>query len=115
MAKINLKSQILRDLAGEPIYPNRVENGMLVEDKSKPALTIANLIVTNLIGEDAKATPEERFNNFRLASKIKDTEDEVELSIEELATIKKKVGENPMPLVVGRVWEALETLEKPKK
>jgi hypothetical protein len=117
MAKIDFNKRILRDLAGDPIYPNKVENNQLVEDKSKPPITISSIIVTNLLGEDSKATPTERFDNFRLASKIKDAKSEVELTIEEIATIKKKIGENPMPLVVGRVWEVLEGLEvsEPKK
>lgn len=111
MAKINLNEHLLRDLAGSEIYPQKIENGNVVEDKSKGPLTISGVVTTNLLAEDQKATPEERFNNFRLALKIKEAKGEIDLTIEEIAVIKKKIGDNPMPLVVGRVWEVLEALE----
>jgi hypothetical protein len=84
---------------------------MWVDDTSKPARTIADTISQQLVIEDQKATPEERFNNFALALKIKQGEGEVEYTLDELAAIKKRVGESPMPVIVGRVWEALG--EKP--
>jgi hypothetical protein len=109
MAKIDFKKCILKDLAGKPF-----EKANEVEGEPNLPVTIADVIQTNLLSEDKNATPTDRFNYYRLASRIKDAEGEVEFTLEELKLIKDKVGQNSMPLVVGRVWEVLDGLELKK-
>jgi len=111
MAKFDFKKLILKDLDDQPIFPQKVENGLLVNDTSLLVRTIADIIAQNLVSEDQKATPEKRFEYFQLALKIKAGKGEVDYSIEEMAMIKEKAGANPMPVVVGRIWEVIE----PKK
>jgi hypothetical protein len=119
MAKINFKQIELKDLAGEPftqLDPSGVETEC-PNCKEKNAaiipITLAGVIQANLLAEDRTSTPTDKFNAFRLAAKIKDGE-EVDFTLEELSLIKKKVGENTNPLIIGRVFEVLESLE-PKK
>jgi hypothetical protein len=109
MAKIDFKKCILKDLAGKPFEKvNEVEGGPNLP------VTIADVIQTNLLSEDQNATPTDRFNFYRLASRIKDAAGEVDFTLEELKLIKDKIGKNINPMVVGRVWEVLESLEAKK-
>jgi hypothetical protein len=110
MMKIDFKKLVLKDLNGDSMYPQKIENNMFVDDLSKPVMTIADAITANLIREDQKATPTERFDNFRLALKIREAQGEVGFTLEELTLIKNKVGDNPQPLIVGRVWEVINNL-----
>lgn len=112
MAKINFKTLILKDLNGAPMH-HFIEKE--VENEKKPVeveTTLADVIQTNLLAENASITSTERFDRFRLASKVKDSTDATDFTVEELALIKKVTGESRFPIVVGRVWEAVEALEK---
>jgi hypothetical protein len=113
MAKINFKSQNLLDLSGEAfkklvVPEEKIECPNCKQEYSKTEpITLAEVVQANLLSEDQKATPLEKFAAFKLASKIKDGE-EVDFTIEELALIKTKIGLNPNPVIVGRVFEFLE-------
>jgi hypothetical protein len=115
MAKINFEKHLLTDLKGKPIRPQKVENGVLVDDMTKDPRTIAETICLNLNSEDGKVTPEKRYKYFKLAEKISNAGGEVELTLEELTMIKEKIGEHPHPNVVGRVWDILESLQDNKE
>jgi hypothetical protein len=52
-------------------------------------------------------TPEEKFNRWKLATKISGQKD-VSLTAEELALIKKLIGKAFPPLVVGQAWTMLD-------
>ena len=110
MAKVNFKGQLFRDLAEKPITREEV-----VDEKTKETrtfdFTLAEVIQANLLSEDREGTPTDRFNKFLLAEKIKKSNGDVEVTVEELALIKKTIGNNPSPLVVGRVWQLLESLK----
>lgn len=91
--KIKLNEHIT-DFAGEPI------EGLSVGD------AIINSLMTMLKGEenmDGKA----KFELFALASKLHGKE-EVDLSLDEAAKIKDRVGRIYTPLIVGRLWNVLD-------
>lgn len=115
MAKIDFKVIEFKDLAGKVFQkPDETKSPYDPRNPGVPQPTIpvsvADMIQTCLLLEDTKVTPTERFDFFRLASKIKDGEGEIDFTLEELATIKKKAGENPNPLVLGRIWEVLNKI-----
>ncbi len=106
MAKINFKKQGLINLNGEQM--KRVE---FDEDKKEQRypMTLEDVVTMNLLKEDPTCTPTERFNRFLLSEKIKEAAGEVDLTVDELHMIKSVVGENPNPLLVGRVWKYIES------
>lgn len=106
MAKINFKKQPLLNLNG--VKMNRVE---LDENKQevRVSLNLDDVVMLNLNKEDSTCTPSERFSRFLLSEKIKEADGEVDLTVDELAMIKKVVGDNPNPLIVGRVWKYIES------
>jgi len=106
MAKINFKKQGLLNLNEKQI--NRVE---LDENKKEIEipLFLDEVVMGNLTKEDPTCTPTERFNRFVLAEKIKKADGEVDLTVDELGVIKKVVGEHPNPLIVGRIWNFIES------
>jgi len=54
---------------------------------------------------DQDMSGEDRFKLGRIASKIADTK---ELSVDELASVKERVGKFYMPTVVYKVWSILD-------
>ena len=106
MAKIDFKKQGLFNLNGQQI--KRID---LDENKQEIEIPIYldEIVNGNLTREDATCTATERFSRFLLAEKIKKADGEVDLTIEELGVIKKVVGENPNPLIIGRVWSFIES------
>jgi hypothetical protein len=123
MAKIDFKAQVLKDLAGTHFTKKEskkdAEGNEITDEKGKPVqvevdFTIADAIQGNLLNEDPSGTPTEKFDKYLLAKKIKAGEGPIDITVEELNLIKTTVGKNPLPLVVGQVWEALESLESKK-
>jgi hypothetical protein len=106
MATINFKKQGLYNLNGQQI--KRID---LDGDKKEIEVPIFldEVVMGNLTKEDATCTDIERYNRFLLAEKIKKANGDVDLTINELSTIKKIIGEHPNPLIVGRVWNYMES------
>lgn len=112
MAKINFKKHFFKNLADVAFLR---EDPTEEDPQHKTEITMAEVVQAELLKEDPTGTPTERFESFLLAKKIKNSEEEVELTVEELGLIKKVSGKNPNPLYVGRVWELIEALESTKK
>ena len=64
---------------------------------------------TALVGDFTEKSATEKFEDFKTALKLK--ADEVELTIEELARVKKLVSNIPSTLIVGRTLEFIENLK----
>lgn len=106
MAKFKFKEMILKDLREKP-YTISEEDPKEKGKEIVREITIAETIQANLNRDKPDMTPDKRYECYLLAKKIKDN-DEVDLTIEELALIKKVMGEHPNPLIQGRVWDVLE-------
>ena len=107
MAKIDFKKQVFKNLADEPILK---QDPTPEDPKRETQLSMAELIQAELLREDPSGTPTERFESYLLAKRIKASKGEMDLTIEELGTIKKISGKNPNPLVLGRIWDLLESI-----
>lgn len=59
------------------------------------------------IVEKAQLSGEEKYKRYQLANKI-DVDGEVDLTIDELSTIKSLVGAGFSVYVVGSIWDILE-------
>lgn len=95
--KINLNVPML-DMRGNPVI-----------DANRSPLTLQN-VCSDALGNyaDQGMTGTHKLQNFALGMKIAAAESEIELTVEELATIKDVVGKSYSPLVVGRLDELIE-------
>jgi len=107
MASINFKKQGLFNLDDKQV--NKIELDPESKKEVEVPLFLDEIVIGNLTKEDATCTPTDRFNRFLLAEKIKKANGEVDLTIDELNEIKKIIGEHPNPLIVGRVWNFMES------
>ena len=95
-----LMGKIFTDLDGKEI-PS--QNG-------KPA-TLGGVSVDALLAtfqDEQNLSGEEKLKRWELAVKIKNGVDPVELSVEEIALIKKLIGKAYGPLISGQAWQMLE-------
>ena len=75
---------------------------------NRPAMTLRDVIVSSILNPAEKETQEQKYEKYSLFKKLKDAKDEVELKIEDIALIKKAIGEIQPPLVLGQCWDLLE-------
>lgn len=94
--KVNLFAPLL-DMKGKPVFNGA--NPVNLKD-----------ICSDALGNHAEPgmTGTQKLNNFSLGMKIAAAGSEIELTAEELATIKDVVGKSYSPLVVGRLNELIE-------
>lgn len=106
---------VLRDLEGIPLRDAKLvdsEGRVLRPERDftlRKACTEA-LQANNLMGDVIDG--EERYRRFQLAIKIM-SDDEPDLSVEEIAKIKKVIGLAFGPTVVGRAYDILDPPSKP--
>jgi len=71
--------------------------------------TLKLVLINALLSPTDKESGIDKVKKYELAKKIYRAEDDVELTVEEVALCKKRVGEVfPNPIVVGQVFELLE-------
>jgi len=108
--KINVTQQIM-ELDGTPI----VTGGQAcptcgqVMGKSEP-MTVrlaATRALTAGYQDEQNLKGDQKVDRFHLALKITD-EDKPDLTVEEIATIKKLIGKRYLPVIVGRAWAILD-------
>lgn len=91
--KIN---QVLKDVDGTPITMN-----------NKP-YTLGDVCIASLLTPLQEDTEKTKWEKYEIFKKIKESKNEVELTIEEIALVKKCIGKFQPPLVMGQCWEMLE-------
>ena len=68
-------------------------------------------LLTPLEGDDDK----KKFEKWETYKKLRDSKDEVDLTIDDLGLIKKSIGKFQPPLIMGQCWELLEAKESKSK
>jgi hypothetical protein len=71
-------------------------------------ITLAVIAYSALLRADEKAADTEKMTRCKLAFQIAQATGPVDLSLEDAALIKRLIGQNPSPLVVGQAFEMLE-------
>lgn len=95
-------TETLKTFDGQTMKDND-GNGNAIDATFKIAL------INALLAPVDKESGVDKVKKYELAKKIYQATDEVELTIEEVALCKKRVGEVfPNPIVVGQVTEMLE-------
>jgi len=87
--------------------------GKTLKDKEKD-LTLKDVSVNALLGnyQDEKINGEEKLRRFLLATKIYESNDELELSIDEVKMTKDLIAKGYSVLVTGRALEILDPHKK---
>jgi hypothetical protein len=83
-------------------------DGNVLKDNGKE-LTLLNVATTSLLAvfDDERIDGQEKAKRGMLAIKIHSNPD-VELTVEEIALIKRLIGKTYVPLVVARAYEIIE-------
>jgi len=84
--------------------------------KAQPAVnaTLGKMMIESLLvtfKDEENLSGEEKLKRWQLAIKIKNAEVTVEMTVEEIALVKKLVGKAYSTIIVGQVWELLEGAE----
>ena len=82
----------------------------LKSDKGRP-LTIKDIIVNSVLTPLQDDDEKKKFEKYEIFKKVRDAKSEVELSIEQIALIKKSIGKIQPPLIMGQCFEILENNE----
>lgn len=80
-------------------------------DGQEKVITIKKFCVNAVLAnpsDNAKETGEQKVKRYELAKKIQNAKKEIDLSSEEISLIKKEIGINYPPIVVGQAYEILE-------
>lgn len=98
--KITISTQ-LKQMDGIKPMPNLEKNGI--------PLTLKDVCMSALLIPTAKDDGKQKDADYKLfKEKLRDAGKEVELTAEEVARIKEKIGLTQPPLILGQAWEMLE-------
>lgn len=89
-------------LDGKTAITVKDENGVFIPFMMKDAMIQA------LLATEDKETPENKSKDWEIIKKLRDAKKEIELTIEEVALIKKKVGLTFTTLVMGQIFDYIE-------
>ncbi len=95
-------TQVLHTLTGSVMVDSDSKTGVPV--------TLGSVAVNALLGtidEDRTITGTEKLRRYEIAKKVSG-QSSVMLTVEELATIKERIGKVYGPLIVGAAWHALD-------
>jgi len=93
--KIKLNA-VLKDIDGKT--PLKIQNR---------AMSVKDVCIQAILTPGKDEKPERKYKNYEIFRKLDEAE-EVDLSVEDISYLKKKVGELFPPLIMGQVWDILE-------
>ena len=106
--KVKLNTE-LKDFEG-----NAVIFSMATTEKEAVNATLGRMMIESLLAtfrDEENLSGDEKLKRWQLAIKIKNADVMVELTVEEVALVKKLIGKAYSTLIVGQVWELLEGVE----
>lgn len=84
-----------------------LEGGVLLKDeKNKDPWTLDFVAVYALLNSEDKVDGAEKYERYKLAQKVKEVNED--FTVEEIAKIKKLIGETFSAIIVGPAWDILE-------
>jgi len=96
--KIDLKKKLI-GVDGIKALPN--------PDNGKD-LTLRDVCINAILQPRKDATGKQKAEAYELFLKIRDAGNEIDLSVEQVAQIKKSIGEIYAPLISGQAWAILD-------
>lgn len=99
--KVDFSGHVL-DLEDKPIL-------VQMETGTSEPLTLERVAVSSLLQMSDKLSGDEKYSRYTLMRKIHHKRAPVDLRAEDIATLKKVIGESQYtPLVTGQAWDLLE-------
>jgi hypothetical protein len=89
---------VFLDVDKNPVRKNETEN-----------LTLRDIIVTSLLTPIQGDEPETKYEKYKLFQKVASAENEADLKLEETLLIKKAVGKLQPQIIMGQVWDLLDS------
>jgi hypothetical protein len=86
-------------------------DGEVIDEKVGVPATLRSVSVSSLLAaypDEQGLGGDEKFRRWELASKIKNGTDPVEVTVDEVALVKKLIGKAYAPIIVGQAWKMLE-------
>ncbi len=86
-------------------------NGELIKDEKGNIADLQHFAVNALLAvfnDEQNLAGTEKVNRWQLAIKIKNSNDDTEFSVEDVALVKKLIGKAYSAVVVGQAWAMLE-------
>lgn len=83
-------------------------DGTPIMDNAGEILTFDRLAIQLLQQGDTQDSAESKYNQYLIGMKIAQSPQNVTLKAEQVAELKKIIGKQCVPLVVGRFWDLLE-------
>ena len=80
---------------------------------STETLTLKAVIQDALLFPKEKEDGKEQYVRYDLFKQINEAKNEIELSTDDISSIKKLIGEIKPPLIMGQAWEMLEGIVDP--
>jgi hypothetical protein len=71
-------------------------------------LTLGSVCINSILTPVQTDTVEQKLEKYDIFKKLRDGKAEVELSVEEIALLKKSIGTVNPPLIVGQAFEMIE-------
>ncbi len=98
-------AQVLCAMDGDPMQEEDPRNQGKTRD-----LTLGRLCINALLSEfpNEQQSGAQKFDRFKLAMRIGNEEDPIEITAEDIALIKERVGKAYSAYAVGTVWTVLE-------
>ena len=83
-------------------------NGKDIQTPESNAMTLKDVCIGSLLTPVQEDKEKEKFDKYTIYKKINTSKSEVDLTIEELAIVKKAIGKFQPPLILGQCWELIE-------
>lgn len=96
-------SQPICDLSGQPVHP---------DPKSEAVMTLASVAVNSILmprQSDANLSGEDKVKRFKLAKRIHDANEPLEINIEEAALLKSLIADSHTTLVASQALLAIDS------
>ena len=80
----------------------------LIDSATTEIKILKEAIVEALLIPRNDLTPKEKYDNYELYGRLKDVWGEFDFTAEEITKLKKWIGEDKPPLIMGQAWDMLE-------
>ncbi len=111
--KLDMKV-VLLEMNGDMMVQATMKDGVKTGEEYITLGLIFKAALLNLNEDEQKMSGVKRHERYTIATKITKAEnddEDADLTVEEVATIKKTIGKKYQPIIVGQIWNILEGKE----
>jgi hypothetical protein len=83
-------------------------DGKSIPAGTRPKLFLKDVCINAVLTPIQDDNQEDKWKKYELWKKLRDSKNEIELEIEEIAAIKKAIGKVNVTIIMGQAFEMLE-------